>query len=159
MRCKWKRGTLNRTARSYYNTANTSLTGSQLGGIVKYQMTGNGPMIIAPSAINPDGTGVSGDGEPAFPGQQFFNPGAGTIGTLQRRMFDGPWTFNIDMALKKTVKITEKHDLELRMDAYNTLNHATFYAGDQNINSTTFGVISSTFFIPRVMQFAARYKF
>ena len=123
-------------------------------------MTGNGPMIVNPSAINPaDGTGVNGDGEPAFQGQQFFNPGAGTIGTLQRRMFSGPWTFDIDMMIKKSIKITEKQDVELRMDAYNALNHATFYAGNQNINSTTFGLISSMFYAPRVMQFALRYKF
>jgi hypothetical protein len=154
------RGTLNRAARSFYNTADTALTGPQLGSIVKYQMTGNGPMIITQSAINAaDGTGVNGDGDPAFQGQVFFNPGAGTIGVLQKRLFDGPWTFNIDMVLKKTVKITEKQDVEVRMDAYNTLNHATFFAGDQNINSTTFGVIGSMFYAPRVMQFALRYKF
>src|SRR6202022_4346944 len=92
------RGTLNRASRSAQNTADTALTGPQLSGIVKFQMTGNGPVIVTPSAINPaDGTGVSGDGTAPFQGQAFFNPGAGTIGTLQRRMFDGPWTFNIDM--------------------------------------------------------------
>src|SRR5450432_1512015 len=154
------RGTLNRQVRSFYNTADTALTGAQLGNIVNFRMTGNGPMIIAPSAINPaDGTGVNGDGAAAFQGQAFFNPGAGTIGVLQKRMFDGPWTFNIDMALKKTIKVTEKHDVEVRMDAYNTLNHATFFAGDQNINSTTFGVVGSMFYNPRVLQFALRYKF
>jgi hypothetical protein len=154
------RGTLNREARSYYNTADTALTGPQLAGIVKYQMTGNGPMIVTQSAINPaDGTGVNGDGAPAFQGQAFFNPGAGTIGVLQKRLFVGPWTFNIDMVLKKTVKINEKQAVEVRMDAYNALNHATFWSGDQNINSTTFGVISSMFYNPRVMQFALRYKF
>ena len=38
------RGTLNRTARSYYNTANTSLTKSQLDNVVKFQMTGDTPV-------------------------------------------------------------------------------------------------------------------
>ena len=41
----------------------------------------------------------------------------------------------------------------------NVLNHPSFYAGDQSINSQTFGVITSTFNSPRVMQFAASYKF
>src|SRR5262249_4940217 len=40
------RGTLNRSSRSYYNDANTSLTGSQLKDIVKFRMTGDGPMMI-----------------------------------------------------------------------------------------------------------------
>ena len=154
------RGTLNRQVRSFYNTADTALTGAQLGNIVKFQITGNGPMMVAPSAINPaDGTGVNGDGAPAFPGQAFFNPGAGTIGVLQKRFFDGPWTFNIDMRLRKTVNITEHKSLVLQMDAINALNHATFYSGDQNINATTFGVIGSMFYNPRVVQFGLHYTF
>ena len=46
------RGTLNRESRSYYNTADTSLTKGQLDSVVKFQMTGNGPMMITQSAIN-----------------------------------------------------------------------------------------------------------
>jgi hypothetical protein len=154
------RGTLNRSARSYYNTADTSLTQSQLNQVVGFRMTGNGPMIVSPSAINPaDGTGVNADGDPAFKGQVFFNPGAGTLGVLQRRYFSGPWTFGMDMSLMKTFNLTEKKSVQFRADAFNVLNHATFYAGDQNINSTTFGVIGSTFFQPRIMEFGLLFRF
>jgi hypothetical protein len=153
------RGTLNRQARSYYNDANTLLTGSQLGNVVKFQMTGNGPMIIAPSAINTDGTGVNTDGDPFFSGQVFFNPTAGTIGGLQRRMFNGPWTFNLDASLNKTIEFNEQKSLELRMDAINCLNHATFWSGDQNINATNFGVVSYKFYNPRVVQFGLHFRF
>jgi hypothetical protein len=153
-------GTLNREARSYYNTATTSLTMSQLNQVVKYQMTGNGPMIVSPSAINPaDGTGVNAFGDPTFTGQVFSNPPAGSLGVLQRRLFSGPWTFNLDMSLLKTVKITEHQNVEFRADAFNVLNHATFWSGDQNINTTTFGVISSTFYPARIMQFGLYYRF
>jgi hypothetical protein len=154
------RGTLNRESRSYYNTADTSLTGPQLASVVTFQMTGTGPMIVSPSAINSsDGTGVNTDGTPAFNGQVFFNPGAGTLGVLQRRLFDGPWTFTTDLRLKKAIAITEHKKIELAMDAINALNHATFYAGDQNINATTFGQVSSMFFQPRVVQFGVHYTF
>jgi hypothetical protein len=155
-----ERGTLNRESRSYYNGADTLLGGSQLANVVKFQMTGNGPMMISQSAINSnDGTGVNTDGEPAFQGQVFFNPGAGTLGELQRRMFSGPWTFDIDMRLKKTVNITETKKVELLMDAFNALNHPTFWSGDQNINATTFGVVSSMFYTPRIVQFGLHYTF
>jgi hypothetical protein len=155
-----ERGTLNRESRSYYNTADTSLTKGQLDSVVKFQMTGNGPMMIAQSAINAaDGTGVNTDGAAAFQGQIFFNPGAGTLGVLQRRLFDGPWTFTTDMRLKKAIPITETKKVELAMDAINALNHATFWSGDQNINSTTFGVIGSMFYQPRVVQFGVHYTF
>jgi hypothetical protein len=81
------RGTLNRESRSNQNTADTSLTKGQLDSIVSFQMTGNGPMMITQSAINAtDGTGVNTDGAPAFQGQVFSNPGAGTLGVLQRRL-------------------------------------------------------------------------
>ena len=154
------RGTLNRESRSYYNDANTLLSGSQLANVVKFQMTGNGPMMIAQSAINPaDGTGVNPDGAPWFNGQVFFNPTAGTIGGLQRRMFDGPWTFDLDTSLNKAIQFTETRSLELRMDAINCLNHATFWSGDQNINTTTFGVISYMFYNPRVVQFGLHFRF
>jgi hypothetical protein len=152
------RGTLNRASRSYYNTA--TAIGGNLSDLVKFRMTGNGPMIIGQPAINPtDGTGVNVDGDPAFQGQVFFNPGPGELGTLQRRMFDGPWTFNIDFRVKKIVVIKETQRVELVMDAINALNHATFWSGDQNINSTQFGVVSSMFYAPRIVQFGLHYSF
>ena len=52
----------------------------------------------------------------------------------------------MDMSLMKKVDLTEKANLEFRADAFNVFNHATFWSGDQNINSTTFGVISSMFY-------------
>jgi hypothetical protein len=147
-------------SRSYYNTADTALTGSQLNNIVQFQMTGNGPYMISQSAINQnDGTGTNSPGEALYNGEVFSNPGAGGLGTLQRRMFSGPWSFDLDMSLQRKFRITERQSIELRMEGTNILNHPTFYVGDQNINSTTFGVIGSTFNPPRVMQFAARYQF
>jgi hypothetical protein len=154
------RGTNNRVSRSYYNGASTTLTKSQLDNVVRYQMTGNGPMMISGSAINPDDrTGVNVDGDPTFQGQVFTNPGPGSLGGLQRRMFNGPWTFGLDAKVSKDIQIREGKDLQLRMDAFNVLNHATFWSGDQNINSTIFGVMSSMFYLPRVMQFGARFSF
>jgi hypothetical protein len=63
------------------------------------------------------------------------------------------------MSLLKTVNITEHQNVEFRADAFNALNHATFLSGDQNINSTTFGVISSMFYPARIMQFGLYYRF
>jgi hypothetical protein len=154
-------GTLNRSSggRSYYNGANTALQGNALFNTVKFQMTGYGPYVVPQSAINPaDGTGVN-QGGPAFEGQIFSNPGPGQLGTLQRRMFSGPWTFNMDAALKKQIAFTERLNAEIRIDAYNALNHATFWVGDQLINSNTFGEVASVFYNPRVLQFGAYFKF
>jgi hypothetical protein len=49
--------------------------------------------------------------------------------------------------------------VELRMMAINALNHATFWAGDQNINTPPFGVVSSSFFGSRVCEFGLTYRY
>jgi hypothetical protein len=154
-------GTLNRAARSYYNTANTTLAGSALFNAVSFRMTGNGPMMVPASAVNPaDGTGaVSGIDIAPYTGEIFFNPAAGTLGTLQRRMFDGPWTFDLDLNLLKKIRISDRQSVELRMMAINALNHATFWSGDQSINSSTFGVVASSFFGSRILEFGLTYTF
>ena len=59
-----------------------------------------------------------------------------------------PWSFDLDMSLQRKFRITERQSIELRMEGVNVLNHPTFYVGDQNINSTTFGVIGSMLTTP-----------
>jgi len=115
--------------------------------------------MINKSAINPiDRSGVSAPGDPPFAGQVFSNPRVGGLGTLQRRMFSGLWGFYLDAALQKTVPITEGQSLEIRIQGQNILNHPVFYPGDQNVNSTTFGVVNGEG-QSRIMQFALRYRF
>ncbi|HYA17361.1 MAG TPA: TonB-dependent receptor [Bryobacteraceae bacterium] len=149
-------GTLNRAdgTRSYYNTADPIIPGQDLPQYVHFVMTGNGPYMISPSAINPsDGTGIG------FAGAIFENPGAGTLGVLQRRSFYGPWAFGLNASLQKAIQITERQSLQLLIQAQNVLNHPTFWVGDQNINSTTFGAVASMLNSPRIMQFGLHYRF
>jgi hypothetical protein len=97
------RGTLNRAGRSAAtNTATSLLDKSQLDDLIGFRMTGNGPYFMGPSAIGSDGRGVAADGSAPFSGQAFFHPEAGTVGTLQRRMFSGPQFWNTDLQVFKT---------------------------------------------------------
>jgi hypothetical protein len=154
------RNTLNRAGRSANNTATTLLDGAQLDEIVGFYMTGNGPYMVAQSAIDPaTGRGAAADGRPGFSGQAFYNPGPGQIGSLQRRMFYGPRFLSADLALLKNFQITEKQRLEFRTEWFNFSNSPSFYIGDQNINSTTFGRITSTASARRVIQFGLYYRF
>jgi hypothetical protein len=153
------RGTINRASRSYYNTASTSLTKSQLDAVVGFRMTGDGPYFVDRSIIGPDGRAVAADGSAPFAGQVFFNPGPGEIGTLQRRMFSGPWTFDMDAAVLKSTKITERQSVEFKMTAGNVFNHPAFIAPDLNINSTQFGRVVQNFTDRRVIQFGLTYHF
>jgi len=156
-------GTFNRksSSRSYYNTATSVLSGDALNQAVQFQMTGNGPYQVAPSTIDSanGGRGVAPFGDPAFNGQVFFNPAAGTVGALQRRMFTGPNLFDMNASLIKNTKLTERQSLEFRVDSFNVLNHPSFQATDQTINSPTFGQITSTVTDRRVIQFGLNYQF
>ena len=86
-------------------------------------------------------------------------PGAGTIGTLGRRIFDGPWDTTFNFALNKNFKITERNVVQLRMIGQNIFNHPTFAIGDQTATSTTFGKITGTFAGARVFQFGLYWDF
>jgi len=156
-------GTFNRvtSGRSRYNTATSVLSGSALNQVVQFHMTGNGPYAVASSAIDAanGGRGVAAFGDPPFNGEVFFNPAAGTVGALQRRMFTGPNVFNMDASLIKNTRITEHHSLEFRMDSFNVLNHPAFAVFEQNINSPTFGVVRDTVNDRRVVQFGLNYQF
>jgi hypothetical protein len=169
------RGTLNRTgSRAAQNTASTTLTKAQLDQVVGFYVTGNGPYFINPANINPrDNRGTTQEGQPTFSGQAFFNPGPGSVGTLQRRMFNNPTDFILDANISKITRVTERQTIELRLEAVNALNHPSFYTGANygfginaglpdarfNINSTQFGRIGSTFFSARQVQIGLHYRF
>jgi hypothetical protein len=71
------------------------------------------------------------------------NPEPGTLGNLGLRWIEGPGTIGLDMNLIKRVRITETKEFELRLDAINVLNRPNFGNPNVNINSTSFGRITS----------------
>jgi len=166
-------GTLNRQARS--NATNTaSVNGTTLSDLAPLTeglfMTGSGPYFVSPTIIGKDGRGASQAGTAPFAGQLFYNPTAGNLGNLQRRLFTGPWQWSWDIAVKKSMKIKERHSVDLGADLINWMNHPTFYvppatAGDYgsvtnfNINNTTFGQINSMNYNPRIIQLSLYYRF
>jgi hypothetical protein len=158
------RGTLNRGGRSTAtNTAVSNLTNEQLKDLFKFRMTSTGPYIMAASAIGADGRAVGADGASPFSGQVFFQPEPGTIGNLQRRMFNTPSVSVLHLSLGKTTRIGENQSIEFKAESFNALNHPSFTnpsaSADQVITSTNFGKLTSTFYDPRVVQFSLHYKF
>ena len=153
------RATLNRSSRSGNNTADTSLTLPQLKNLFQFRNTANGPYYVAASAIGSDGRAVSPDGTAAFTGQIFTEPGAGTIGTMQKAMLNAPGVWDLDFKVSKDVAITETKSIQIRMDSTNFFNHTTYYVGDQTLTSTTFGKITSQYYGNRLIQFALYFKF
>lgn len=141
------------------NTVNTTMSMGQLQNVMQFRMTGNGPYMVAASAVGADGRAAVAGALTPFNGQVFTIPGAGTIGTLQQRVFTGPWDTNFDFGLSKSVRIRERHEFLLRMDSTNFLNHPAFSITDQTVTSTTFGKITGTFNSRRAIQFTLQYRF
>jgi hypothetical protein len=160
------RGTFNRAGRSTRNTVNTSLTHDQLDDLIGVFETPNGLYWINPSVLGPDGRGVASDGESPFPGQVFFNPQPGEIGSLQALSFNGPSLFTWDLGLIKRTSMTETVNLEFRAEFFNLLNNPVFFVGQifnqgaadptTNVNSTDFGRILTTANTARVVQLAVK---
>ncbi|HWZ96551.1 MAG TPA: carboxypeptidase-like regulatory domain-containing protein [Candidatus Dormibacteraeota bacterium] len=87
------------------------------------------------------------------------NPFGGEIGN--RNNLRGPGFVNVDLSLIKKFQMpwSEQHSITFRADAYNVANHTNFSDPGANINSPTFGQITSQANPNRVLQLALRYDF
>jgi hypothetical protein len=84
-----------------------------------------------------------------------FTPGNVGPGTMH-----GPPQRRLDTALSKSLHVTERQTVQIRVESYNITNTASFQPPDGNFGSTTFGVVSSTGNAPpRQMQFGVKYLF
>jgi TonB dependent receptor len=97
-------------------------------------------------------------GNSYFKTSLFSNEALGQFGNSRRRFFHGPGLNNFNMALLKTTKISESKELQLRFEAFNVFNHAEFINPSGEINSPTFGVVTSAR-NPRIMQVGAKFLF
>lgn len=68
---------------------------------------------------------------------------------------------NFDMALLKSLPVTESKLVQLRIEAFNVVNRAQFFgpqAVDGNIGNTTFGQVVSAA-APRLIQAGLKFTF
>ena len=72
-----------------------------------------------------------------------MNPEPGQLGNLGKRWITGPSSFSLDMDLIKRIKVGEKKEFELRLDAINVLNHSVWANPTLDINSANFGRITN----------------
>jgi hypothetical protein len=71
------------------------------------------------------------------------NPGPGQIGNMGLKWVEGPGQIRFDVDLIKRVRITETKEFEFRVDAVNVLNHPNFGNPTADINSPSFGRITT----------------
>jgi hypothetical protein len=72
------------------------------------------------------------------------NPLPGRRGTLGQRALQVPGRWRVDANLRKQIKLKESKTMEFRMDVSNVFNHPEPANPVLDINSTNFGLITST---------------
>ncbi|HEV2326440.1 MAG TPA: carboxypeptidase regulatory-like domain-containing protein [Terracidiphilus sp.] len=69
----------------------------------------------------------------------------GTYGNLGRNTFRGPNSVELDAELSRYFPITERMKMDLRIEAFNALNHPNFDTPNhKNLNESSFGVITGS---------------
>ena len=160
------RGTINRGgSRGLTNTVH-------LEGIdIKALQTKTGAFRHSDGRVTLFDSSLIAEGGAGNPGV-FKNPGLLEAGTLGLSPVSGPWYTSLDVGLRKSIAlpITEESRLQLRVDAFNVLNHTNFAVSStggpsglgvvnrQNPNSTQFGLISAAF-SARTLQVGLKVEF
>jgi Carboxypeptidase regulatory-like domain len=89
----------------------------------------------------------------------FSLPPAYTFGNSGRNILTGPGYVNWDLGIMKMVPLFRgRQTLQLRFEAFNSLNHPQFSNPASDWNLATFGTITSAD-DPRILQFATKYIF
>ena len=127
-----------------FHTTNTGFTGN---GNLRPSVTGEVLTGISP-ATNGNSAFVAYIQNP----QVFFNQG-NAFGNLGRNVVIGPGFSNLDLAMVKNTRITERLTWQFRVDAFDILNHTNFGQPGSSpvadsLGSSTFNMITSTRFPP-----------
>ena len=93
-----------------------------------------------------------------LPGNFFSAPCLGCVGNLGRNTFVGPSYWVGDISLFRNCQISEKVRLQLRIEAFNVLNHTNFLIGNNLTASPSFGQAGGTA-PPRNLQFGLKLSF
>jgi hypothetical protein len=139
-----------------FDNSDNSLLGTLGNGANNY-LVDTPQRLPGPLKINTNGR----NGRSAFDTSLFPEETLGNSGNAKRRNFYGPGIENFDMALQKSLRLSEAKSLEFRAEAFNTFNHAQFYGAasvEGQREDPRFGQIESAA-APRLMQIATRFTF
>ncbi len=147
-------------ANSTPRIANALIAGWQFNGIITWQ-TGT-PIVLGAASyttgLNTLGERPDNNGHTAkiananidnwFNTSVFSTPAAFTIGSAGRTLPDvrNPGITNADLSLFKNNYFghSERFNLQIRVEAFDAMNHPLFNSPDTNINDSNFGKITST---------------
>ena len=138
------------------NASDNSLLGTQPDGVNSYGVDLPN-MVSGALDLNHNPR----NGQPYFNTSLFSLPPLGSSGNAARRLFYGPGIENFDCALSKQISFGESKSLQLRLETFNTFNHAQFFGPatvNGEITSSAFGQVVSAD-APRLVQLGAKFSF
>ena len=111
------------------------------------------PVYLA--AVN--GTGVTGSIRPDYTGAALYSapnglflnpaayavPAAGQWGDAGRDSITGPSQFSLNASLGRTFRMSDRFNLDLRVDSTNALNHVVYSSWNTTVTSAQFGLPTS----------------
>jgi hypothetical protein len=151
-------GTFHRDAISDDNTVDlaANITADQIRDVSGRHSIGGGVFWLDPcmSAFRGGSCTVSGAVEGAF-----TLPQPGRLGELGQTILFGPNRTLLDLSLLKRTNLSEKANVEFRLEVFNVFNKANFNIPELDITSSNFGQITRTISNPRLMQFALKINF
>jgi hypothetical protein len=130
-----------------------------------YGDTANAGTVVGENPIRANYTGQPLFGPGTGTDAQWFNPAAFatpaayTFGNVGRNSVYGPGLQSMDLALGRVFPITEKMKFEMRIEAYNALNHANLGTPNRFVNTPQFGTITEATTPGREFQLSARLSF
>jgi hypothetical protein len=85
----------------------------------------------------------------------------GVWGNVPRGYLRGPGFWNVDAAFSRGIPVGDGNRIELRLEAFNLLDHENWANPTVQIGSTalTNGRVTTTVGDPRILQFAVKYNF
>ncbi|MGC4050162.1 MAG: hypothetical protein QM757_12325 [Paludibaculum sp.] len=140
---------------------------------VSTQMTAGSGLPSTPVYfVAVSGTGVTGSVRPDYTGAPLYSappglalnpsayaaPAAGHWGNAGRNTITGPAAFTLNAAINRTFPFGDRWSLDIRVDAFNALNHPVFPGWVSTVTSAQFG-LANTADPMRTMQTVVRVRF
>ena len=94
-----------------------------------------------------------------FDTASFSTPVGAVFGNMGQNVYSGPGQITNNTSVFRSFPIHEAMSVQLRMDAFNSLNHPTFANPSTSLTSSSFGKVTGVTGAPRTLQFAATLSF
>jgi hypothetical protein len=127
--------------------------------------TANSGTVLGENPVRANYTGQSVFGQGTRTAGEWFNPLAFaapapyTFGNLGRNTVYGPGQQTLNVAMGRKFSMTERAQLQLRLEAFNALNKVNLGTPNRFVNTAQFGTITESSTPGRQVQLSARLSF